>query len=418
MPDSLQILPPNTGKLIGSPVLPASKSESNRALMIQRYSGGSIRIENLSNARDTETLFNLLHQTGTDYDAKDAGTTFRFLTSMLAIEGRQATLTGSERMKQRPIGILVSALQDLGCGISYLEKEGYPPLSFGKFHWSGKSDVSIDASVSSQFISSLMMAAPLLPDGLSIRLSSSVSSLPYLKMTWALMKDCGIEGSFNESVISIPPQSYSSTTVHIESDWSAASYWFGLAALAEHGTDLFLAGLKPESLQGDSYINQIGTLWGVSTEFSETGLRLRREPGKFPPTHLELDFNGFPDLAQTVIVLCVLSGTEGKFTGLQSLAIKETNRLLALKTELAKLSLYIQIDETAGLCWFPGKQQINPQAGFSFETYDDHRMAMALSLVSLAIPVPVLMKDPQVVQKSYPDFWRELSACGFRISKG
>jgi len=415
MSNSVSIKSPS-GLLQGSPVLPASKSESNRALMINHYSGGSVSIENLSNARDTRTLSRLLNQNESLYDAQDAGTTFRFLTSMLACGGNGSILTGSERMQQRPIRILVDALRKIGCSIEYLEKEGFPPLSFKSFVWNGNSEIEIDATISSQYISSLMMAAPTLPNGLKILLKDSISSLPYLKMTWNLMEQCGIQGTFNDQTFTIPAQKYSKSILEVESDWSAASYWFGMGILSKRGCDVFLVGLKMDSLQGDSEIHKIAKLWGLETQFSESGARIQRPQSGLKPEFLELNFQAFPDLAQTIIVICALSGTEAKFTGLQSLAIKETNRLLALKIELAKISIHIEIDEKSGYCFVPGKQTASISEPITFQTYDDHRMAMALSLVSMVLDENIQISEPIVVQKSYPLFWDALKSCNFIVA--
>ncbi|HOY95480.1 MAG TPA: 3-phosphoshikimate 1-carboxyvinyltransferase [Catalimonadaceae bacterium] len=407
---ALALIQSNSSAAPGTVSLPASKSESNRALMIRAYSGNLLNIRNLSDAADTETLAELLEGVRRNYNAKDAGTTFRFLTSYLAFSKKESTLTGSDRMKQRPIRLLVDALSTLGCQIQYLEKEGYPPLHFKPFEWSGKSEVSIDATISSQYISSLMMAAPTLPDGLNIHLLNEVASLPYLRMTWALMQQAGIKGEFSNGNIRIPHQQYKPDKLQIESDWSAASYFYGMVALSEKPMPLFLSGLTENSLQGDAVIQQIAREWGIETRFEKEGVWIERI-SEIKPAKLVLDCLGFPDLGQTLIVMCALSGKEAELSGLQSLAIKETNRLLAMKTELAKISVFIEINESKGICLIPGNQ--NPQIQNPiFETYEDHRMAMALSMIG-ATNSNVSIREPGVVRKSFPGFWAAMEKCGF-----
>jgi len=382
--------------------------------MINHYSGGLVTIKNLSDAADTQTLLQLLAQHQNEYDAKDAGTTFRFLTSSLAFAGKESILTGSDRMKQRPIRLLVDALRKLGCTIHYLEKEGYPPLKFGAFRWSGERSISIDATISSQYISSLMMAAPDLPEGLTIELKDTVASLPYLEMTWMLMQRCGIQGTFENERFEVVHQPYIKGTISVESDWSAASYWYGMMALAKKDCTLFLSGLRADSLQGDSAVRRIAERWGVGSSFSEQGVLLSKNAKTPNPSILELDFLSFPDLGRTSIVLCALSGTEARFSGLQSLAIKETNRLLAIKTELEKIGIEMAINEREGTCNIPGNQALKIEQP-TFNTYEDHRMAMALSLVSMVAQAPIQISEPDVVKKSYPGFWKALAEGGFAV---
>jgi 3-phosphoshikimate 1-carboxyvinyltransferase len=413
MSSFIHIQNPN-GKVSGTALLPASKSESNRALMIRAYSGNLVEIRNLSEAADTEILSEQLNGTNPEYNAKDAGTTFRFLTSYLAFSNKEATLIGSERMKQRPIRLLVDALKTLGSQIEYLEKDGFPPIRFKPFEWSGKSEIAIDATISSQYISSLMMAAPTLPEGLTIHLLNDIASLPYLKMTWALMQQAGIKGEFSNRTIIIPNQQYNPCILDIESDWSAASYFYGMVALSEEHSTLFLPGLKKDSLQGDAIIQHIAVHWGINTRFEKDGAWIERKSATIPKK-LEIDCLGFPDLGQTLIVMCSLSGTEAEFSGLQSLAIKETNRLLAMKTELKKISVHIDINESLGTCTIPGDQKPIVQNPI-FEIYEDHRMAMALSMVGVKNS-PIKIKKPEVVRKSFPGFWASIATCGFECSQ-
>jgi len=401
------------GSSSGPASLPSSKSESNRALMIRAYSGNNVEIRNLSDGEDTTTLLDVLNGTYSEYNAKDAGTTFRFLTSYLAFSQKETILTGSERMKQRPIRLLVDALKTLGCQIDYLKGVGFPPIRFKPFEWSGKSDVSIDATISSQYISSLMMAAPTLPEGLTIHLLNNIASLPYLNMTWALLQQAGIKGAFSNGTISIQKQPYKTCTIEIESDWSAASYFYGILALLNEPSKLFLPGLNENSLQGDAIIQVIARNWDIESRFEEGGVWIERK-SIMKPYSLELNMLGFPDLGQTLIVMCSLSGTEAYFTGLQSLSIKETNRLKAMKTELAKISLVVETDESSGTCFIPGNQKAvfdNPV----FDTYQDHRMAMALSMI--AANSSVIIKEPDVVRKSFPGFWTSIETCGFKCAR-
>ena len=380
--------------------------------MLRQYSKGLLTIYNLSDARDTRILESLLASESTVLNAKDAGTTFRFLTSYLAISGRKCTLTGSDRMKHRPIGDLVYSLQLLGAHIEYLEKEGFPPLKFNGFKWTGISSIDIDASVSSQFTSALMMAGPTLENGLIINFKGEgISSLPYIRMTHQLMAKMGIAIRFEENQITIPAQAFQPSSYTIESDWSAASYWYGIVAMANQ-SDIFLVNLRQDSLQGDSVIQTITENWGVRSTFEKDGVRIEKTERKSPPQKLELNFMDCPDLGQTVIALCAASGTGAFFTGLKSLAIKETNRLRAMKSELQKAGIAIEIDEKKGTCFIASGQTLREPTE-SFETYDDHRMAMALSLFALKFPIRI--KHPEVVDKSYPQFWKALQSAGFQI---
>jgi 3-phosphoshikimate 1-carboxyvinyltransferase len=412
MSDKIKITAP--ALLTGSPALPSSKSESNRALMIHHYSKGRVAIENLSEASDTKILSELLSGQMEVLNAKDAGTTFRFMATMLGLSGKSSILTGSDRMKKRPVGILVDALVTLGAKIEYLENPGFPPLKFSGFEWSGVERIEVDANISSQYISSLMMAAPTLPQGLTISLTNTISSLPYLEMTWDLMKQAGIDGTFKNNLIVIPNQDYVPGILKVESDWSAAGYWFAMAALSPSGSSVFLPGLRKNSIQGDARIGELIHLWGVQKTSTDSGFQIEKE-FSFMPSQVSIDFLDIPDLGQTLMVLCPLTGTEARFTGLQSLAIKETNRLLAVKTELRKIGIEMDINEEAGTCYIPGKQEIRIHEP-SFETYEDHRMAMALSLVSLARSgEPILIHEPSVVKKSYPGFWEDLKKAGFSV---
>jgi 3-phosphoshikimate 1-carboxyvinyltransferase len=404
-----------TGPLQGSPILPASKSESNRALILNLFSGEKMKINNLSNAKDTRILQKLVENKTDVFDAGDAGTSFRFMTAYMAVCGKNAVLTGSERMKERPIQLLVDALRKLGADISYIGNEGYPPLQFNGFLPSGVSEIEIDGTVSSQYISALMMAGPCLPNGIIIKLLGDVvASWPYLELTWDLMQRIGIQGDFSPKLISIPNQEFQQTEVSIESDWSAAAYWYAMLALMPLESCLTLANLFKGSFQGDSAIQSVFENWGIKSSFSGQNLIIEKKENSKYEGLLELDFLNIPDQGQTIIALCAATGVEAYFTGLQSLAIKETNRLLAMKTELKKIGIEIEINEKEGTCYIAGNQKlIKPNSAFS--TYKDHRMAMALSIFAIVFEEGIEIENPDVVEKSYPDFWRELALAEFEI---
>jgi len=405
------------GPFSGSPILPASKSESNRALILNLFSGSKLKISNLSNARDTQILLKLIQNDSDLFDAGDAGTSFRFMTSYLAVTGKKAVLTGSHRMKERPIKLLVDALRILGAKIEYLENEGYPPLKFNGFSSSGISEIEIDASISSQYISALMMAGPSLPNGIKIKLLGAVvASWPYLQLTWNLMEKLGITGVFTQREIEIPNQPFSEANISIESDWSAAAYWYAMLALNDEGSELILNNLYDHSFQGDSEIQSVFRNWDIESRFSGQNLLLNKVPKSRTKLPLQLDLLNIPDQGQTFIALCAATGKEAYFTGLQSLAIKETNRLLAMKTELKKIGVDIEIDEKEGTCFIPGNQKASAPI-VPFQTYKDHRMAMALSIFAIVFEEGIEIEDPNVVEKSYPDFWTEISKSGFEIDQ-
>jgi len=403
------------GPLKGSPVLPTSKSESNRALILNLFSGGKLQISNLSNAKDTRILQKLAANQSEIFDAGDAGTSFRFMTAYLGVRGKEAVLTGSERMKERPIALLVDALRKLGAKIEYIGNEGYPPLKFSGFKDSGLSEIEIDATVSSQYISALMMAGPSLPNGIKIYLLGDVvASWPYLELTWNQMQKVGISGDFSQKLIAIPNQEFKATAISIESDWSAVAYWYAMLALSPEKTNFSLANLFKGSFQGDSAIQPIFEKWGIKSSFSENYLVIEKKENSKINGCLELDFLNIPDQGQTFIALCAATGIEAYFTGLQSLAIKETNRLLAMKTELKKIGVEIEINEKEGTCFIAGNQKLM-EPSQAFETYKDHRMAMALSIFAIVFKDGIVIENPDVVEKSYPDFWKELEKVGFEI---
>ncbi len=364
-------------------------------------------IQNLSPSDDTQTLKRILNSEDLIADVGAAGTTMRFLTSYYAIKKGEKILTGSERMKQRPIEILVNALKSLGADIHYLELAGYPPIQIkGKALKGGH--LKIKADISSQYISSLLMIAPVLKEGLKLELVVKISSRPYFIMTLKLMEQLGIKHEFTESIIEIYPSEYIAKPMKVESDWSAASYYFSIAALSDH-TQLKIKGLFAESLQGDSVLPEIYSHLGVVAGFKQNVLIL--ENTSMHAKFFEYDFSNCPDLAQTVVVTCAALGVEGKFAGLQSLRIKETDRTSALKTELQKFNVeFYEDDDTWHL---KGKTKSNKTT--TIDTYDDHRMAMCFAPLCLKHD-ELIIKDAGVVNKSYPSFWNDLSDLGFSAS--
>ncbi|MBJ6116852.1 3-phosphoshikimate 1-carboxyvinyltransferase [Pontibacter sp. BT310] len=395
-----------TGVLSGTINLPASKSEANRALIIAALAGGNSDIQNLSEANDTQLLQRLLKSDAATIDAEDAGTVMRFLTAYYVITGQQKTLTGTDRMCQRPIKILVEALRELGATIDYLQQEGYPPLKISGFKGIGNNHLKVRSDISSQYISALLMIAPLLPDGLILELEGKIGSRPYIEMTLSLMQHFGVSATFENNMIVVANQNYNPATFAVEPDWSAASYWYSMVALAKEA-DITLPGLRENSYQGDRAIVDIMSRLGVYTEFTETGIRLTK---KHCEKKVAFDFTNCPDLAQTIVALCAALGVTLEMTGLESLRIKETDRIQALQIEV--LSMGASLDEmTPGV--FRMEPAILTKSELTFRTYQDHRMAMAFAPIALLEPVQI--QEPSVVRKSYPRFWEDLEKVGFEV---
>ncbi len=386
--------------------LPSSKSESNRSLIINAFAHG--KLKNLAEARDTQTMIRLLKSKEKELNVLDAGTTMRFLIAYCALTNRNKILTGTPRMCERPVGILVDALRELGTDIKYLGKDGYPPLETKGMQSQKKHQISIRGDVSSQYISAIMMVAPTLPHGLTITLEGKVGSKPYIMMTLELMRKFGAQVEYTtDDKIIIQPSTYHAGTYYVESDWSGASYWFSFVALA-HKAEIVLTGLKADSLQGDHKIMEIMAFLGVKSEFADEGLRLTKTGHK---TNFKYDFTHCPDLGQTVAVVCAAKGVVAEFTGLESLKIKETNRILALQNELKKISAEL-IEENENLWRIVPAENIDViKTPISIATYDDHRMAMAFA--PLATLTDIEIQDPSVVNKSYPSFWEHLKLAGF-----
>ena len=419
-------------KVSGTIHLTGSKSESNRALIMQAMSKGAVEVKNVSEAADTVTLLgilqplkvesgklkvesnadaqisNLKSQISNLIDIGPAGTAMRFLTAYYTLQNGEVILTGSARMKQRPIGILVDALRELGAEIEYAEKDGYPPLVIRGPLKQKSEKVSIKGNISSQYISSLLLAAPLLEKGLELIIEGELTSKPYVEMTLAMLAQAGIKYTWKENIIRIPNQLYAKSTISVEPDWSAASYWYSIAALAEEA-ELFLPGLNGYSLQGDSKITEIMANFGITSQFKNGGVLIRKEYKKLE--RKIFDFKECPDLAQTVIVICAALGHNATFTGMETLKIKETDRVNALQIELAKIGVkLIEKNQTYQLdC-----SERDLKKSIRIKTYDDHRMAMAFAPLALVLN-QMEIEDHLVVEKSYPHFWKDLESVGYDI---
>lgn len=374
--------------------------------------------ENVSDCDDTAVMARALTGAGELVDIRASGTAMRFLSAYWAVKGGTHTLTGTPRMKQRPIGILADALRTLGARIEYVEKEGYPPLRIhGGLREGGR--VSLPGEVSSQYVSALLMIGPALKKGLELELTGRIVSLPYIELTLKLMKDFGAQAEWTDGRhIKVSPCPYRPTPYYyIESDWSAASYWYEMTALApDEGAEVTLAGLSADSVQGDSAVQGLFEPIGVHTEFVRDGegTRCARLTKRLPAAErMEHDFSGEPDLAQTFAVTCAMSGIPFRFTGLQSLRIKETDRLSALVRELGKLGYPLRETGGAELSW--DGRRTEPQAHVAIDTYEDHRMAMAFAPCCFVFP-GIRINEPQVVSKSYPRYWDDLKEAGFGIT--
>ena len=396
-------------RLRASVQLPASKSISNRALILNALSYSPYDIQNLSDCDDTEVMVKALNSDSRDFDIKAAGTAMRFLTAFLSKIVGEWTITGTERMKNRPIKLLVDALNSLGARIEYIEKEGYPPLRiFGSALQGG--EISLAGGVSSQYISALLMIAPLMEKGLTLHLEGNIISRPYINLTLQLMEQFGVKAIWNGQTIKILPQEYKPIRFTVESDWSAASYWYSIMALSKNA-EIELLGLFKNSLQGDAAGAKLFAQLGVGTTFTDRGVVLKYDGNAVKK--LIYNFVNEPDLAQTFVVTCVLLNIPFRFTGLQSLKIKETDRIEALKTELRKLG-YLLTDSNDSILEWNG-ERCEPEADPIIATYEDHRMAMAFAPAALVLPKGLKVADPEVVTKSYPAYWEDLRKAGFAL---
>ena len=396
-----------SGNLQGKIQITGSKSESNRMLLLQALYP-QIALANLSNSDDTVAMKSGLESDNNLVDIGHAGTSMRFLSAYYStLENQEITLTGSPRMQERPIGVLVDALRQLGADISYLKNEGYPPLLI-KGKRLTASEIHLSANISSQYITALMLIAPSLDDGLQLHLQGKITSFPYIEMTLSLLRQIGVEATFSGQYIRVFPKNDIAQTIHtVESDWSSASYYFSMAALGKDA-DINLSTYKENSLQGDKVLMEIYKQLGVKSKIKNNTLFLQKQG--ICSNMIELDLSNSPDIAQTIAVTCYGLGVACHLTGLHTLKIKETDRLVALQNELTKLGATIEITNNS-LHLEKRTNQINPNV--LIETYHDHRMAMAFA--PLALLVPVKIKDADVVSKSYPGFWGDLELNGFLL---
>lgn len=391
--------------------LPASKSISNRALILNALSYSAYDVENLSDCDDTNLMVEALSSNSRDFNVGAAGTTMRFLTAFLSKVVGEWTITGTERMKNRPIKVLVDALNALGARIEYMEKEGYPPLRiFGSALQGG--EISLPGNVSSQYISAILMIAPLTEQGVTLHLEGNIGSKPYIHITLRLMEQFGVKASWTGNTIRVVPQEYKPVPFKVESDWSGASYWYEIMALSKDA-EIELLGLFKDSLQGDASGAKLFAQLGVGTTYTNRGVVLRHNGNVCKK--LIYNFVDEPDLAQTFVVTCVLLNIPFRFSGLQSLKIKETDRIEALKTELRKLG-YVLTDSHDSLLEWNG-ERCEPEARPVIATYEDHRMALSFAPAALVLPEGIEIAHPNVVSKSYPRYWENLKAAGFSIEE-
>lgn len=397
--------------------LPASKSISNRALVIHALSGGAIMPENLSDCDDTEVIIKALHDMPDIIDIKAAGTAMRFMTAYLSVTEGTHVITGTERMKHRPIGILVNALRYLGADVEYVGEEGFPPLRISGGQLQG-GKLEIPGNVSSQYISALLMVGSVMKQGLELRLTGNIISRPYIDLTLCTMRDFGAEVEWTaDDTVKVLPGCYKQRKYLIENDWSAASYWYEAVALCDDAdAEVRLTGLHDGSLQGDSVVKYLFNMLGVKTVFEKDAdgnvalVKLKKMHTHLP--RLDYDFTNQPDMAQTFVTCCAAKGIPFKFTGLSTLKIKETDRIEALKTEMRKLGYVIKDNNGNELSW--DGERCEPVADAAIDTYEDHRMAM--SFAPLAFRYDGLkINDPQVVSKSYPHFWTDMAKAGFAV---
>lgn len=408
--------------------LPASKSISNRALILHSLAQSNIVPCNLSDCDDTRVMIRALNETSEQIDILAAGTAMRFLTAYLSVTPGTRTITGTKRMQQRPIRILVDALRKLGAQIEYAANEGFPPLRITGTELKGE-EISLAGNISSQYISALLMIGAMLPKGLRLHLTGDIISRPYINLTLQLMRDFGAKAEWtSENSITVHPGGYQEVPFTVESDWSAASYWYQMVALQgiknkkiekqEKGSfntstypEIELLGLFSHSYQGDSRGAEVFSKLGVRTEYTDHGIKLTSIG--VPVARLVEDFVDIPDLAQTFVVTCCLMNIPFRFTGLQSLKIKETDRIIALITELRKLGYVVRSEQDSILSW--DGERCPAEAEPVISTYEDHRMAMAFAPACLVLP-QIQIDEPQVVSKSYPSYWESLQEAEFKVS--
>lgn len=395
----------------GSIQLPSSKSISNRALIINALIYSPFPIRNLSDSDDTKVMEAALFSNSTRFDIGHAGTAMRFLTAFLAKIVGEWEITGSERMQQRPIKILVDALKELGAKIEYMNNEGFPPLKIYGSHLEGKT-IELDGSISSQYITALLLIAPTIQNGLTLRLTGEITSRSYIQLTLELMAKFGIRYQWHDNEIVVPEQPYFPLDYTCEADWSGASYWYEIMALADSGK-VFLENLQLESLQGDAEIAKWFEPFGVVSTQLKNGVELEKAKN-FQPERLELDFIENPDVAQTMACLCVAKRIPFHFTGLKTLKIKETDRIAALQNELANLGARIEEPAHGELAWDAKSDMEMIEKCPLIKTYHDHRMALSFAPLALT-GISVRIEDPMVITKSYPGFWEDLKKVGFSV---
>ena len=398
-------------------LLPASKSISNRVLIIHALTGGNVMPENLSDCDDTKVIIRALSHRPEVIDIKAAGTAMRFMTAYLSVTEGEHTITGTERMKHRPIGVLVDALRYLGAEIEYAGEKGFPPLRIrGRQLEGGR--LEIPGNVSSQYISALLMIAPVLSKGLEMKLTGGIVSRPYIDLTLHLMHQFGVSAEWTDiDSITVKPQPYRQRPYTIENDWTAASYWYEVLALTDElGAKVVLPGIMDGSRQGDSAVRYIFSLLGIKTVFADreadrlTDATLTRHSCML--NRMDYDFTNQPDLAQTLIATCPVLGIPFHFTGLGSLRIKETDRIEAMKTEMEKLGYILHADSGTELSW--EGDRCEPAAQPVIDTYEDHRMAMSFAPLAIRLG-RIGINHPEVVSKSYPHYWNDLRKAGFHI---
>lgn len=390
--------------------LPLSKSISNRALIINALTDSALPLKKVAKCDDTDVMVVALSSDEACVNIGAAGTAMRFLTAYFSSrQGREIVIDGTERMRHRPIAVLVDALRACGATIEYVGEDGYPPLRIsGKKLQGGK--ITLSASVSSQYISALLMVAPTMEQGLSLTLEGDIISRPYIMMTLSMMHQWGVKSEFIGNTIAIAPQKYIPVDFEVEADWSAASYWYEIAALSSG--DVSLHGLSRQSVQGDSEVSKYFEKLGINTHFNDGIVELEPSPDLSP--RLNIDLSDQPDLAQTIVVTSCMLGIPFHITGLSTLKIKETDRLEALRTELLKLGVILTIERESELIWDGSRRPV-----YEFpviDTYEDHRMAMAFAPVSLFVP-GIVINNIEVVSKSYPDYWQHLQEAGFKFQE-
>mgnify|MGYP006284997077 CR=1 FL=1 len=406
--ETQKIIPPEelTGSIIH---LPSSKSISNRLLILNALSYSPWPVKNLSNSDDTRVLVEALNSNTNVFDVGAAGTSMRFLTAFLSHIVGEWTVTGSERMKERPIGVLVEALREIGAKIEYIEKEGYPPLRIFGSALQGKT-LELPGNISSQYISALLMIAPIVSARLTLKLTGDITSRPYIQLTLKLMEQYGVKSTWRGNEIHVPEQPMKPREMKVEADWSAASYWFQLVALGGEHTQMTLQGLDRYSLQGDSAVAGLFQQLGVKHKFSQKGLVLSNSGEK--AGGFKYDFTEQPDLAQTFAVTCACLGIPFRLTGLHTLKIKETDRIQALIAEARKLGFIFTTNDVDDLTWDGTTAEPDEQP--VIHTYHDHRMAMAFAPAAL-VKGSMTIENPGVVSKSYPGFWGDLEKAGYVV---